>query len=87
MIQPITLVTAGIFFAVLYLRYRSRPPSQSKDGPRRTRKQQLKTAKILFAALLAWLAIHYSLQHTIAKMDGADHDPSVMERLVSLLSK
>jgi len=83
MIQPITLLTAGVFFAMLYWRYRGQP----KDGPRRTRKQQLKTAKVLFAALLGWLAIHYSLQHTIAKMDGAAHDPSMMERLVTLLSK
>ena len=83
MIQPITLVTAGIFFVVLYLRYRSQP----KDGPRRTKQQKLKTAKVLIAAILAWLAIHYSLEHTIAKMDGADQEPSTMERIVSFLSK
>ncbi len=83
MIQPITLITAGIFFVVLYLRYKSRP----KDGPPRTRKQQLKTAKLLFAAILGWLAIHYSLQHTMAKMDGADQEPSFMERAVAFLSK
>jgi hypothetical protein len=83
MIQPITLVTAGIFFVVLYLRYRSRP----KDGPRRTKQQTLKSAKVLIAAILAWLAIHYSLQHTIAKMDGADQEPSTMERIVSFFTK
>jgi hypothetical protein len=83
MIQPITLVTSGIFFVVLFLRYRS----QSKNGPRRPRQQKLKTAKFLLAALLAWMVIHYSLQHTIAKMDGADQEPSMMERLVSFLSK
>lgn len=83
MIQPITLVTSGLFFVVLYLRYRSQP----KDGPRRSRQQKLKTAKILFAALLAWMAIHYSLQHTLLKMDGTDQDPSLMERMVSFLSK
>jgi hypothetical protein len=83
MIQPITLLTAGIFFAVLYMRYKSRP----KDAPRRTKKQQWKTAKILFAAILAWLTIHYSLQHTIAKMDGADQEPSFMERVVAFFSK
>jgi hypothetical protein len=83
MIQPITLITAGIFFVVLYLRYKSWP----KNGPPRTRKQQLKTAKFLFAAILAWLAIHYSLQHTIAKMDGADQEPSFVERAVALFSK
>ena len=83
MIQPITLITAGIFFLVLYLRYKSRP----KNGPPRTKKQQLKTAKLLFAAILAWLAIHYSLQHTIAKMDGVDQEPSFVERAVAFLSK
>ena len=83
MIQPITLLTAGIFFAVLYARYRSRP----KDAPVRTRQQQLKTAKVLAAALLAWMAIHYGLQHTIAKMDGTDQEPTLMERVVTYLSK
>jgi hypothetical protein len=83
MIQPITVITAGIFFVVLYLRYKSRP----KDAPRRTRRQQLKTAKLLFAAILGWLAIHYSLQHTMAKMDGADQEPSLIERAVAFLSK
>jgi len=83
MIQPITLLTAGLFFVVLYVRFKSRP----KDGPRRTRQQQLKTAKLLFAALVAWLAIQYSLRHTLAKMDGTDQEPSLVERAVSFLSK
>ncbi len=83
MIQAITLLTAGIFFVVLYLRFRSRP----KDGPRRTRQQQFKTAKVLAAALLAWMAIHYGLQHTIAKMDGTDEEPTLVERVVTYLSK
>jgi len=83
MIQPITLFAAGLLFLVLYLRFRGRP----KDGPRRTRRQQFKTAKILLAALAAWMALHYSLQHTLAKMDGADQEPSLLERVVSLWSK
>ena len=83
MIQPITLVTAGVFFAVLFLRYRSR----AKDRPRRTSKQQLKTVKLLFAALLVWLAVSFSLRHTLAKMDGADYEPSFIERVVKYLSK
>ena len=81
--QPITLVTAAIFFVVLFLRYRSRP----RNGASRTNGQKLKTAKILLAALVAWMAIHYSLQHTLAKMDGSDPEPSFMERIVSFLSK
>lgn len=83
MIQPITILTAGLFFVVIFLRYRSRP----KDGPRGPRRQRLKTAKLLFAALLAWLAVHYSMQRTLAKMDGADPEPSLIERAVSFLSK
>ena len=81
--QPITLLMMGICFALLYVRFRNRP----KDAPRRTRKQHLKTAKILFGALIAWLAIHYSLQHTLAKMDGGDTEPSTMERLVGFFNK
>jgi heme/copper-type cytochrome/quinol oxidase subunit 2 len=83
MIQPITIVTAGIFFLVLFFRYRGQP----KNAPPRKRSQRLKLVKVLFAAILAWLAIHYSLQHTLARMDGADPEPSMMERLVSFLSK
>jgi len=87
MLQPITLITAGIFLAMLYLRFRSQKLTQPKDAPRRTRQQKLKFAKLLFGALAAWMAIHYSLQHTIAKIDGADTEPSMMERLVSFLNK
>jgi hypothetical protein len=83
MIQPITLVTAGIFFAVLFLRYRSRP----QNGPPRTKQQRLKAAKLLLAALAAWMTIHYSLRHSIAKMDGVDQQPSLVERVISFFSK
>lgn len=83
MIHPFTFLCLGIFFAVLYFRYQSKP----KDAPRSSRKQQLKVAKVLFAAFLAWMAINYSLQHTIAKIDGADYQPTLMERFVSFLSK
>lgn len=84
MIQPVTLLGAGLCLGVLFLRYRSQP----KDGPRRTPKQKLKTLKILFAALLAWLALSYTLQHMIAGIDGAAaQEPSLMERVVSYLSK
>jgi len=79
--QPITILTAGLFFVVLALRFRSRP----KDGPARTNRQRLRLAKFLIAAIVAWLAIHYSLQHTLAKMDGTDTEPSYLERAVSWL--
>lgn len=80
--QPITIITAGIFFVVLYLRYQSR----SKDAPRRSKQQKGKMVKVLIAAIVAWMAVSYSMQHTIGKMDGADHEPSFMERVVSFLS-
>jgi uncharacterized membrane-anchored protein len=82
MIQPITLLTAGIFFAVLYSRFRSRP----QNAPARSRRQRLKMVKVLLAALLVWMAVTYSLRHTIDKMDGVDREPSLMERIVSFLS-
>jgi len=83
MMQSVTLLGAGLSFAVLFWRYRN----QSKNRPRRTLKEKLKTAKILGAALLAWLTVSYSLQHMIGKIDGTDHEPSMMERIVRLLSE
>ena len=84
MIQPVTLLGAGLCLGVLYLRYRSQP----KDGPRRSPKQKLKTVKILAAAFLAWMALSYALQHQMERLDGgAAHEPSIMERIVAYLSK
>jgi hypothetical protein len=83
MIQPVTLLGAGLCLGVLYLRYRSQP----KDGPRRSTKQKLKTVKILAAAFLAWMALSYSLQHQMERIDGPAHEPSMMERIVAYLSK
>jgi len=84
MIQPVTLLGAGLCLGVLYLRYRSQP----KDRPPRSTKQKFKTGKLLLAALLAWMALSFTLQHMIGRLDGeAAHEPSVMERVVSYLSK
>ena len=84
MIQPITLLGAGLCLGVLFLRYRSRP----KDSPRRSSKQKLKTAKVLLAGLVAWMALYYTLQHMIVNLDGvAPQEPSLMERIVSYFSK
>jgi len=84
MIQPITLLGAGLCLGVLFLRYRSRP----KDSPRRSPKQKLKTAKVLLAGLVAWMALYYTLQHMIGNLDGVAHqEPSLMERIVSYFSK
>jgi hypothetical protein len=82
MIQPITLLGAGLCFAVLFLRYRSRP----KDSPRRSSKQKLKFGKMLLAALVAWMGIFYTLQHMIGNLDNAPaQEPSLMERVVNFL--
>jgi hypothetical protein len=81
--QLITFFCLVLFFAVLYSRYRNRP----KNAPPRTRKQQLKTAKVLFAAFIVWMAVRYSLLHSLAKMDGVDQAPSLMERVVSFFAK
>jgi hypothetical protein len=84
MIQPITLLGAGLCFAVLFLRYRSRP----KDTPRRSTKQKLKTAKVLLAGVVAWMALYYTLRHMIGSLDGVvAQDPSLIERVVSYFSK
>jgi hypothetical protein len=84
MIQPITLLGAGLCLGVLFLRYRSQP----KDSPRRSPKQKLKTAKVLLAGLVAWMALYYTLQHMIGNLDGvAPQEPSLLERIVSYFSK
>ena len=80
--QPVTLLGASLCLAVLFLRYRSRP----KDSPRRSPKQRLKTAKILLAAVVAWMGIYYTLQHMIGNLDQAPaQEPSLMERVVLFL--
>lgn len=82
MIQPITLLGAGLCFTALYFKYKSRP----KDAPRPSAKQKLKTAKILLAALVAWMGLYYTLQHMIGNLDGAPaQGPSLLERTVNFL--
>jgi hypothetical protein len=83
MIHPITLLGVAASFAVLYFRYRSQP----KDRRRSSLRQKYKLGKILLMALLAWLTLIFNLHHMIWKMDGADREPSLMERVVSFLSK
>ncbi len=81
--QPITILCVLLCFGVLYLRYQSQP----KDRPPRTRQQKLKTAKILGAAILAWMSIGYALQHLNENLTGSATEASWMERAVSFLSK
>ena len=84
MIQPVTLLGAGLCLGVLYLRYRSQP----KDAKRSSPKQKLKFAKVLLAALVAWMGIYYTMQHMVGNIDGAPaQEPSLMERVVRYLEK
>jgi hypothetical protein len=83
-IQPVTLLGAGLCLGVLFLRYRSQP----KDGKRSSPKQKLKFVKVLLAALVAWMGIYYTMQHMIVNIDGgAAQEPSMMERVVRYLEK
>lgn len=84
MINPLTLLGAGLCLGALYLRYKSQPP----EAHRRSPKQISKTAKILLAAILAWMTAGYALQHLIGNIDGQhNQEPSTMERAVQLISK
>jgi len=84
MIQPITLLGAGLVIGALVLKYRSQP----KEARRRSPAQIRKTGKILLAAILAWMTVGYALQHLIGNIDGQRvHEESMMERAVHFLSK
>jgi hypothetical protein len=80
MIQPITLLGAVLCFWVLYLKYRSQP----KDRPRSSPKRRLGVVKMLFAAFVAWMALSFTLQHMLAKLDGPlTPEPSMLERVIT----
>jgi heme/copper-type cytochrome/quinol oxidase subunit 2 len=81
--HPVTYLLVGLFFAILYLRYRSR----RRKTTRTPRQQQLRTVTLLLAALAVWMVAHYSIQHALAKMDGTDQEPSFLDRAVSFWSK
>jgi cell division protein FtsL len=83
MIHPITLLGLGLVLGMLYLKYKSQPKDQAKRKP----KQIAKTAKVLFAALIAWLMVSFALQHQLAKMDGTDQEPGMFERVVKYFAK
>ncbi len=89
MIQPITLLGAALCIGALIFRYKLEEARKAATGaPARTRtpRQQLKTTKLLFAALIAFLAIHFSLQRLNHNLDGQKPEPSLLERAVTFLN-
>ncbi|HLG95739.1 MAG TPA: hypothetical protein VKX49_05460 [Bryobacteraceae bacterium] len=85
MIQPITVLTGSICLAVLWLRYRAQP---KKEQRKVNLQQAIKTGKLLFAALVALMAITYAMRSLGERLDGAPaHEPSLVERAVLYLSK
>jgi heme/copper-type cytochrome/quinol oxidase subunit 2 len=83
MLQLITLLGVGLYFVLLYFRYRS----QSKQQPRRNILETLMTAKVLLIALAVWLMVSFKLQHTLAKLDGTHSEPQLLERIASFFSR
>jgi hypothetical protein len=83
MIQPIALAGAGLCLWVLYMRYRSTPKNRLKS----TRAQKLKLAKVLIVALLALMAITYSMRRLGDNLDGKVHERTLVERMVTFLTK
>ena len=87
--QPITLFGVLLCFGVLYWKYqiqRSQAISQTGTKPVRVRGQRMKTAKLLWGALLVWMAVSFALQRLNANIDGVAPPPSIWERLVNWLS-
>lgn len=78
MIQPITLITAGIALGVLYLRYKS----QTANARRSTARQKFRLGKLLISALAALMAVGFAIQRLGHNIDGDNPEPSMMERVV-----
>lgn len=72
-----------LFFAVLALKAAAVRPVQRKS----TAAQRLKLARILVAALLGILVIHFNLKKLDHSLDNkGDYQPGTMERIVRWLS-
>jgi hypothetical protein len=82
-IQPITLLGAVLCFWVLYAKYRSTP----NDQPKSTIRQKIKLAKMLVGALLALMAITYSMRGLGDSLDGKQHEPTLVERVVTYFAR
>ena len=82
-IQPITILGAVLCLWVLYAKYRSTPKDQRKS----TIQQKIKLAKILIGALLALMAITYSMRGLGDSLDGKTHEPTLAERVITYFAR
>jgi hypothetical protein len=90
MMQPVTLIGAAVCIGALIFRYKMEEARKAATGApvrTRSRKQQRETAKLLFGALIALLAIHFALKRLNENLSGSDPDPSLMERVVVFLKE
>jgi hypothetical protein len=80
--QPITFLGLALCLFVLYKRAR-----KAKEQPPSTNRQRLKTAHLLWGAVLAWLVISLHLQHLNRALSGEPKAPqSTWERVIFALS-
>jgi hypothetical protein len=82
-IQPFTILGAVLCLWVLYAKYRNRP----KDQPKSTIRQKTKLAKMLIGALLALMAITYSMRGLGDSLDGKPHEPTLGERVITYFAR
>ena len=84
--QLITILGMAACFVVLYYKYQGEKAARTVP-PKRNWKRTFKLAKVLWAALLALLAVGFSLQRTNHSLTSKDpYQPSFIERAVTALS-
>lgn len=80
--QAVTIVGLALCLGVLYERAR-----KARNQPPSSTKQRLKTAHVLFAALVAWLLISFEVKHMDRALSGEAKAPqSTFERVVRAVS-
>jgi hypothetical protein len=80
--QLITILGLAVCLGVIFLRAKAAKGQAPSDT-----KKRLKTAKILFVALLAWLVISFRLQHLNNALSGEPVGaPSTWEHVITFLS-
>ncbi len=86
--QAITILGLALCLLVILLRSMAVAAKQQPQ-PRRTWGQKFKTAKLLIAALLAWLAISLHLRQLNHSIDHpkAPYEMTLWDRIVETLSK